>query len=160
VSVVDTRISAITEHNRAGWNRIAPRRAGRPIEHFRAGGGTLADFEVDLAGDVTGRRVLQLACSYGDEVLSFANLGARATGVDISDVAVATARRRAAEAGITADFRQADMFRLPADLTDFDLIYLSWGAICWAPDLAALAAVLAARLRPGGAVLLCDHHPV
>ena len=157
---MDARITTITEANRAGWNEIAGRREGRPIAEFRAGAVSLDDFERDLAGDVTGRRVLQLACSYGDEVLSWANLGARAIGVDISDVAVEHARRRAAEAGIAADFRRADMFDLPADLTGLDLIYLSWGAICWVPDLAVFAGILAQRLRPGGSVLLCDHHPV
>jgi SAM-dependent methyltransferase len=152
---VDERVEA----NRAGWNLIAPRRSGVAVERLRAGEIVLADFEVRLAGDVAGRRVVQLACSYGDEVLSWANLGARATGVDLSDVAVAKAKARAAEAGIEADFRQADMLHPPDDLVDLDLIYLSWGAICWVPDLDAFAALVAARLRPGGALLLCDHHP-
>ena len=52
------------------------------------------------------------------------------------------------------------MFSLPDDLVDLDLIYLSWGAICWVCDLTAFATVVFSRLRPGGAVLLCDHHPV
>ena len=151
---------AITEENRRSWNLIAGRRAGLALDHFRSGGNTLEDFERDLAGDVEGRHVVQLACSFGDEVLSWANLGARATGVDISDVAITIARGRAAEAGIAADFRRADMLDLPDDLTDIDLFYLSWGAICWVPDLTAWATLLAARTRPGGAVLLCDHHPV
>ncbi|WP_433382598.1 class I SAM-dependent methyltransferase [Actinoplanes sp. CA-142083] len=120
----------------------------------------LEEFEVRLAGDVAGRRVVQLACSCGDEVLSWANLGATATGVDISDVAIEMARARAAEAGVAADFRRADMMSPPGDLVELDLVYLSWGAICWVPDLAAFAGMVAARLRPGGAVLLCDHHPV
>ncbi|MBB4691047.1 class I SAM-dependent methyltransferase [Paractinoplanes abujensis] len=149
----------VAEANRASWNLIAPRREGVPIERLRAGGVVLEDFEQRLAGDVSGRRVVHLACSYGDEVLSWANLGARATGVDISDVAIADARERAAAAGIDADFRRADMLDPPGDLTDLDLIYLSWGAICWVPDLAAFATTVAARLRPGGSVLLCDHHP-
>ncbi|MBM2616579.1 class I SAM-dependent methyltransferase [Actinoplanes sp. LDG1-06] len=156
---MDTDITAVAEANRVSWNRIAPRRSGRPVERIRAGELSLEGFERRLAGDVTGRRVVHLACSYGDEVLSWAVLGAHATGVDISDVAVATARARAAEAGIDADFRRADMLTPPPDLVDLDLIYLSWGAICWVPDLAVLATMVTARLRPGGALLLCDHHP-
>lgn len=156
---MDPRITAITEANRAGWNRIAHRRSGLPVERFRDGAICLEEFERDLAGDVTGRRVLQLACSFGDEVLSWANLGATAIGVDISDVAVDMARARAAEAGIAADFRRADMFDLPADLVELDLVYLSWGAICWVPDLSTFAGIVAARLRPGGALLMSDHHP-
>jgi hypothetical protein len=52
------------------------------------------------------------------------------------------------------------MHDLPADLTDVDLFYLSWGAICRVLDLTALATLLHQRLRPGGAILLRDHHPV
>ncbi|WP_250003004.1 class I SAM-dependent methyltransferase [Actinoplanes sp. M2I2] len=156
---VESRLKAITESNRMSWNTIAPRRSGIATDRLRAGEVSLADFERRLAGDVTGRRVVHLACSYGDEVLSWANLGAVATGVDISDVAVAEAKSRAAEAGIEADFRRADMLDPPADLAELDLVYLSWGAICWVPDLIGFATMIAGRLRPGGAVLLCDHHP-
>lgn len=155
-----TQISAITEANRISWNSIAHKRSGVPIDLLRNGGVSLEDFELQLAGDVVGRRVVHLACSYGDEVLSWANLGATATGIDISDVAIEAAKARAAEAGIAADFRQADMFQLPDDLVELDLIYLSWGAICWVPDLRAFAELTFSRLRAGGAVLLCDHHPV
>jgi SAM-dependent methyltransferase len=160
LSGVSFRISTVTQANRTSWNSIAPKRSGVPIDLLRNGGVTLEPFERELAGDVTGQRVLHFACSYGDEVLSWANLGAIATGVDISDVAIDAAARRAEQAGIAADFRQADMFQLPDDLAELDMIYLSWGAICWVPDLARLAEIVASRLRPGGSLLLCDHHPV
>jgi SAM-dependent methyltransferase len=109
---------------------------------------------------VTGSPVLQLACSHGDQVLSWANLGATAAGIDISDVAIANAKRKAAEAEIEADFRQADMFDLPVDLIDLDLIYLSWGVICWVPNLNEFALIVAERLRCGGALLMADQHPL
>lgn len=150
----------ITAANRASWDQIAPARLGQPADFFGSGGLALEDFEQEWAGDVRGQRVLQLACSCGDQVLSWANLGATAIGIDISDVAISVARQKAAAAGISANFRQADMFDLPADLVDLDLIYLSWGAICWAPDLNRLTEILANRLRPGGSVLLADHHPL
>ncbi|WP_328331478.1 class I SAM-dependent methyltransferase [Kribbella sp. NBC_00382] len=150
----------LTEANRASWNRIAPSRHGEPAEFFRDGGLALEDFELALAGDVRGRRVLQLACSCGDQVLSWSTLGATAIGIDISDVAITIAQQKSAVAGIPADFRRADMYDLPPDLVDLDLIYLSWGAICWAPDLNRLAEILTTRLRPGGSMLLADHHPI
>ncbi|MFI5710261.1 class I SAM-dependent methyltransferase [Kribbella sp. NPDC051620] len=153
-------LEQVTEANRASWNQIAAARQGQPAEFFRAGGLALEDFELALAGDVRGRRVLQLACSCGDEVLSWSALGATAIGVDISEVALAIARQKSTDAGIRADFRRADMYDLPPDLVDLDLIYFSWGAICWAPDLTRLANILATRLRPGGSVLLAEHHPL
>ena len=153
-------LRAITAANRDSWNRIAPKREVEPASLFSGGGSTLEAYERELAGDVTGKRLLHLACSNGDEVLSWANLGADAIGADISDVAIGKARRKAADAGIHAEFHRADMFELPPDLTALDLIYLSWGAICWAPDLDALAGIIAQRLRPRGSALISDHHPL
>ena len=157
---MDNDIRVITEANRVSWNQIASKRTGDPAEFYRDGGVSLEAFEQELAGDVTGKRVLQLACSHGDQVLSWANLGATAVGIDVSDVAIENAKRKAAEANIAADFRQADMFDLPADLFDLDLIYFSWGVICWAPNLNEFALILAERLRRGGVVLMSDHHPI
>jgi 2-polyprenyl-3-methyl-5-hydroxy-6-metoxy-1,4-benzoquinol methylase len=153
-------LHGITQSNRDSWNQIHSARLGQPPSFFASGGSALEDFEVELAGDVTGKRVLQLACSCGDEALSWASLGADVTGIDISEVAIDLARDKSVGAGIAVDFRQADIFDLPADLTGFDLIYCSWGAICWVPDLAVFAAILADRLRSGGSVLLAEHHPV
>ncbi len=131
-----------------------------PAELFASGGHVLEPYEIELAGDVAGRRVLQLACSMGDEVLSWANLGALAIGIDISDVAIEVARGKATEAGIEAEFQAADMFALPTDLSGFDLVYFSWGAICWVPDLRRFASIVASRMRPGGSVLMSEHHPL
>ncbi|MET7278577.1 methyltransferase domain-containing protein [Kribbella sp. NPDC005582] len=150
----------VTAANRVSWNAIHHARPGRPAAFFAAGGSTLSAEEIAAAGDVTGRRVLQLACSCGDEALSWATLGASVTGIDISGVAIGLARAKSVEAGIPVDFRRADMFNLPADLTDLDLIYLSWGAICWVPDLTTWATLIADRLHPDGSVLIADHHPL
>ncbi|HET6739037.1 MAG TPA: class I SAM-dependent methyltransferase [Kribbella sp.] len=150
----------ITEANRASWNQIHHARPGEPASYFLAGGTTLSPEELAAAGDVSGRRVLQLACSCGDEVLSWAQLGASVTGVDISEVALELAVAKSAATGIPAEFVRADMTALPESLTGFDLIYLSWGAVCWVPDLTAFAGSIATRLAPGGSILIADHHPV
>jgi SAM-dependent methyltransferase len=150
----------ITESNRASWNQIHNARPGEPASYFANGGSTLDADELAVAGSVQGRRVLHLACSCGEEALSWAQLGAEVTGVDISEVAIAMAREKSATAGIPVDFRRADMMDLPASLTGFDLIYLSWGAICWVPDLTVFATLIADRLTPGGSLLLSEHHPV
>jgi 2-polyprenyl-3-methyl-5-hydroxy-6-metoxy-1,4-benzoquinol methylase len=150
----------VTQSNRASWNQIHHARPGEPATFFTSGGSALEPDELAAAGDVAGRRVLQLACSCGDQALSWALLGAEVTAVDISEVAISMARSKAAAVGLSIDFGQSDMFDLPAELTGFDLIYLSWGAICWVPDLAVFAQLVADRLSPGGSVLVADHHPV
>lgn len=49
-----------------------------------------------LLGDVAGKDLLDMACGMGEESVYFAKLGARVTGIDISDVGVASLKKRAA----------------------------------------------------------------
>jgi SAM-dependent methyltransferase len=153
-------IAEIIAANRDSWNVIAVRRHGEPPEFYRDGGIALDPIELELAGDVTGKRVLQLACSTGDEVISWTLRGAIACGVDISEVHIGKARAKAAAVGVACELRVGDMFNLPVDLVDLDLIYISGGGICWAPDLQLWARIVADRLKPGGAVLIAEHHPL
>ena len=49
-----------------------------------------------LLGDLTGKDLLDMACGMGEESVYFAKLGARVTGIDISDVGITSLRKRAA----------------------------------------------------------------
>ncbi len=153
-------MNAIIRANGEVWNAIAPIRNGQPPEFYVDGGSALEPVEIELAGDVRGKTVLHLACSTGDEAISWAMLGAVAFGIDISQVHVAKAIAKAAAVGATCDFRCADMFDLPADLHDIDLIYISWGGVNWAPDIDAWARIIAGRLNSGGAILISEMHPL
>lgn len=153
-------VAAYTAANRDGWNKIAADRNAKPAEFFLAGGSTLEDFELGLLPDLRAKSLLHLACANGNDSLSLAALGARVTGVDISDVAVQIAQATADEAGLDARFFAADVYDLPADLGQFDIVYMSWGGICWMPDLPRWAEIVARHLKPGAAVGVFEHHPV
>ncbi len=150
----------VVNQNREYWEAIAGERHGEPLEFFRAGGNALEPYEMDAIGDPTGLRVLHLACAVGNESLSFAMLGARVTGVDLSPTHIAYARAKAAELGVEVDFREGDMTALDPELTRFDLIYISGGGLCWAPDIEKWSATVASRLVSGGRVVICEHHPL
>jgi SAM-dependent methyltransferase len=49
-----------------------------------------------LLGDLTGKDLLDFGCGMGEESVYFAKLGARVTAIDISEVGIASLRRRAA----------------------------------------------------------------
>jgi SAM-dependent methyltransferase len=154
-----------TAMNRAAWNEIATVRQQDmfPGPEFFAGGGTILDAEpIEALGDVGGLRLLQLQCATGEETLSWANLGARATGVDIADQQVALARAKAAAAGLDVRFVAADVLALPPELqqADFDIVYTGTGVMVWLPDLTLWARSIAAALRPGGRFLLWEEHPL
>ncbi len=118
------------------------------------------DCEVAALGDVTGKRVLHLQCANGNESLSLARLGAHVVGVDISEVAVTVATSQAEATGFDAQFVVADVYDLPDDLGDFDVVYASAGVVCWLPDLVRWGGIVAGLLRPGAAFVLYEHHPL
>lgn len=153
-------LTATIRANGEAWNAIAPMRHGQPPDYYINGGSALELIEIDLAGDVRGKTVLHLACSAGDEVISWAILGATAHGVDIAEVHIEKAIAKAAAVGVSCDFRRGDMFDLPPDLRDLDVIYISWGGVNWAPDIDMWATIVASRLKPGGAVLISEMHPL
>jgi SAM-dependent methyltransferase len=41
----------------------------------------------------------------------------------------------------------------------FDLVFTTWGTICWLPDITVWARVIASVLVPGGELYFADAHP-
>ena len=112
---------------------------------------------------MAGLRVLHLQCHFGRDSLILASRGANLTGLDFSAPAIEAARSLAAELRLPARFVQADLYEAPAAIPEpasFDLVYITWGTICWLPDIAGWARVIAHFLRPGGALYFADAHPV
>lgn len=58
------------------------------MKDFLAGETSLNEIELNLLGDVRGKKILHLQCHFGQDTLSLARMGADATGVDLSDKAV------------------------------------------------------------------------
>src|SRR3546814_11967685 len=57
-------------------------------------------------------------------------------------------------------FVEGDLYRAPELIAGrFDLVYVTWGTICWLPDLPGWAKVAAHFLKPGGRLYFCDAHP-
>lgn len=131
-----------------GW------KAGRP-SHLAG------PFEVAEIGDVSGGRLCHLQCHFGMDTLSFARMGAQVVGVDFSGEAVRAARALATEVGLDATFVQSavDDARSYVD-GEFDIVYTSWGALIWLPDLTPWARTIGMLLRPGGFVYVADQHPM
>src|SRR6478752_591381 len=62
------------------------------------------DYEIEEIGPVAGKSLLHLQCHFGLDTLSWARLGAKVTGVDFSEQAIALARSLAEETGLDATF--------------------------------------------------------
>ncbi|WP_034273268.1 SAM-dependent methyltransferase [Haloechinothrix halophila] len=112
----------------------------------------------DTLGLRPGEHVLDAGCGPGNTAVYLAaELGARVTGVTLSDVEVAAARRRAAERGLTERVRidYGDYTALSFPDGTFDAV-LALESLQNATDVAAVLAELCRVLRPGGRLTLSD----
>ena len=150
--------------NRLSWNEATAAHnshKGDQAAFFRDGGHTLFPEEIDLLGDLKGRRLVHLQCNSGQDSLSIARLGAEVTGVDISDEAVRFATQLSADSAIPARFERADVYDWLEEQPDagFDIVFCSYGALCWLSDLAGWAAQIRRILTPGGRLVVLEFHP-
>jgi SAM-dependent methyltransferase len=112
-------------------------------------------------GDVTGKRLLHLHCHIGTDSLRWAALGAAVVGVDLSDSSIDAARDLARRLQLPASFIRSDVHDLPDVLVDtFDIVYASYGVICWIPDLLDWTTIAARYVVTGGFFYLADGHPI
>ncbi|MEM9595400.1 MAG: class I SAM-dependent methyltransferase [Acidobacteriota bacterium] len=132
------------------------------VDGFLRGESTLRPIEVEEVGDVAGRSLLHLQCHFGLDTLSWARKGAKVTGIDLSDRAVDAARQLAAETELDARFLSSDLYHLDEALGDeqFDIVFTSYGVLCWLHDLHGWGQRVARRLRPGGRFHIVEFHPV
>jgi SAM-dependent methyltransferase len=130
------------------------------LDRFRAGEDSLHAIEAAELGDISGKRVLHLQCHIGRDTLCLARRGAIVTGLDFSKSALSVARRLSEETGLKADFVLGMVDQAP-NLTPgpFDLVFTTWGTICWLPDTAIWAKVIASVLAAGGELYFADAHP-
>jgi SAM-dependent methyltransferase len=151
--------------NRRNWDERVPihrrdRTGFYAVERFLAGDKHLHAIQGGELGDVAGKRLIHLQCHFGLDTLILARHGAIVTGLDFSPAAIAEARRLAAQTGLPADFVCANIYDARQALAgDFDIAYVTWGTICWLPDLAAWGRTIAALLAPGGYLYFADAHP-
>lgn len=151
------------EINRAWWDEKVSFHAKSgfyDVETFKAGKLTLMDLEREELGDVVGKSLLHLQCHFGLDTLSWARLGAQVTGVDFSAAGIAMADSLSREVGVEANFVCSDIYDLPRALSGrFDIVFTSYGVLCWLPDLRRWAEVIAHFLEPYGTFYIAEIHP-
>jgi len=112
---------------------------------------------IDLLGDVSGRRVLEIGCGAGPLTAWLVDHGAIVTAMDVSASMLALAQQRV---GSRAGFHLADVARPLAFAADaeFDVIVASLVLHYledWQPVLGEFRRVL----KPAGSALFSTHHP-
>lgn len=151
------------ETNRQSWNAATDIHIASAFydnESFLKGKNTLNEIELELLGNVSGKSILHLQCHFGQDTISLSRMGAQATGVDLSDIAIERARLFAAQTGSNAQFICCNVYDLLQHLDrQFDIVFTSYGAICWLPDIWEWAALVSQYLKPNGKLIMVEFHP-
>src|SRR5215510_7035532 len=104
-----------------------------------------------------GRRLLEIGCGMGTDLLQFARGGARCTGIDLTPRSVAITRHRFRLYGADADFMISDGEHLPFRDESFDVVY-SNGVLHHTPDTEGAIREVHRVLTPGGVAKIMLYH--
>jgi len=157
--------------NRANWDdRVDGHLVAYGAEAFADSAGEISEVvREDLAlmaphlpnGSVDGLRLVHLQCHIGTDTISWARLGALATGLDFSPKSLEAARMLAERASVSIQFVESTIEDAPATLGEtFDVVYTSIGVLPWLADLGAWARTVFELLSPGGLFFIRDGHPM
>lgn len=102
------------------------------------------------AGELKGSRVLDIGCGGGILAEKFAEAGAMVTGIDLSPVAIESAKRHAETAGLDIDYRVSSTSKLLAEEAEpFDFIVCA-EVLEHVDDLKGFVDHSIEMLKPGG----------
>lgn len=149
--------------NKKRWNELVEihyKSKFYDVPGFLEGKTMLDEIELTGLGYVKGKKVLHLQCHFGLTTLSIARLGAEVTGVDFCENAIDKARQLSAQTGIKANFVCSNVIELDGKLDDhFDIVFTSYGILCWLPDLTKWAYNISKHLKDGGKFFIAEYHP-
>ncbi|GLY02738.1 MULTISPECIES: class I SAM-dependent methyltransferase [Actinoplanes] len=110
---------------------------------------------LDLAGQVDGLDILDVACGHGRITRELARRGARPTGVDLSATLVERARKQEAAEPLGIEYHVGDAAEV---VGSFDMVVCNFG-LSDIDDLDGMLDGTVGALRPGGALVFSILHP-
>lgn len=149
--------------NKKWWNEVVPIHTCSKLYDlpgFKKGKTSLQEIEIKELGNVRNKTILHLLCHFGMDTLSFARKGAITTGVDLSDKTIEFAKKLSREINTPSEFICSDVYKLPKVLKKkYDIIFASYGVLCWLPDIKKFARIISRFLNKGGIFYLVELHP-
>lgn len=150
--------------NKDTWNKKVKAHAEGDfynLEQFKKGASSLNDYEKHGVPNVAGKSLLHLQCHFGQDTLSWSRLGAKCTGVDLSDEGIKLAKSLNKELNLDAKFVCCNVLDTSDYIKEtFDIVYTSYGVIGWLPDLKPWGKMIAERLKNGGVFYMVEFHPI
>lgn len=99
-----------------------------------------------------GKKVLEIGVGAGTDHLQWARGGAELSGVDLTDAAIETTRKRLEMYGFTSRLQRVDAETLPFEDATFDIVY-SWGVIHHSEHPERILMEARRVLKPGGKLI-------
>lgn len=152
------------EVNKDTWNKkvsVHIKSTFYNVEDFKKGKTSLNTYELEELGEVKGKSLLHLQCHFGQDTLSWSRLGAKCTGIDISNEGIKYAQLLNEELGLNATFIETNLYDVLKNVKGkFDIVFASYGVIGWLPDLKTWGEIIAKKLKSGGVFYLIEFHPI
>lgn len=100
-----------------------------------------------------GKRLLEVGCGVGIDLVRFAQAGAIVTGIDLADTSIALARRNCEHNGLRADLYVMNGENLRFEGNMFDVVY-AHGVLPYTASAERMVKEVHRVLRPGGEAIL------
>jgi ubiquinone biosynthesis O-methyltransferase len=108
---------------------------------------------LELIGDVSGRKVLDVGCGDGELAVELWRRGAAVVGIDASTAMIDAANGRAKKWSADIRFQVAVAEHLPFLVEQFDIV-TAITILCFVGDAAPVFREIARVLRPGGRIVI------
>jgi 2-polyprenyl-3-methyl-5-hydroxy-6-metoxy-1,4-benzoquinol methylase len=160
----------MAEYKRAHWkdeiayfDSVAAEREIRPLDrriverYSRPNGPRSIDFMFRVAGELRGKRVLEIGAGTGENALVLAALGAHVTALDISPVSLDVLSRRAVVTGVAERVQTvASAFEEYQPNQRFDLVWVDAFLHHVIPNLSIVLDQLANTVADGGRIVMSE----
>jgi len=100
-----------------------------------------------------GKKVLEIGCGLGTDLLQFARNGANVTGVDLTPNSIELVRKRFSIEDLSVETKIADAENLPFENGSFELVY-SFGVLHHTPNTQKAIEEVYRVLKPGGKIII------
>ncbi|HKJ07115.1 MAG TPA: methyltransferase domain-containing protein [Flavobacteriaceae bacterium] len=131
------------------------------VNSFLKGKTSLNALELEELGSVKNKSLLHLQCHFGLDTLSWARLGAKCIGIDISEEAIKKAQELASQLKLNSTFKACNVYDVSKEIKQtFDIVFTSYGVVGWLPNLEIWAKIIAEKLNKGGVFYMAEFHPI
>jgi ubiquinone/menaquinone biosynthesis C-methylase UbiE len=100
-----------------------------------------------------GKRLLEVGCGAGIDLVRFARAGVHVTGIDLSTTAIELARKNLEQNGLNADLRVMNGETMEFPDNSFDSVY-AHGVLQYTANVEKMVAELHRVLKPGGELVV------